>query len=186
MPIVEGCLETISDTVFDSGYLRSARLNLFCCPVGQFDITHPYHEKMKQLEDTNMVQAGHLPPPTKFMIERWTCALFRNDRPVSLDDPIWQRVSLQLMVDMKIYARTSAFLIADSKCIFRNVDATNKEEIEAVLSKYPAAGIFADPISIETLQNFIVEVRTDDPDSSLKVLVSLVGTKLRAVQYKGI
>jgi hypothetical protein len=177
MPI-EGVMEKISDTLYDSTFLEDAVTNLFCASVGTPDRTR---SRTKQWIDTNMVCGGMLPAPHKFVITQWTCALFRDGKPISIEDDFWQRVSLTLSLDAKLYSRTAAFLIADPKCVFLNVDASNEKKIGEVIARYPAPSTFDEPIHIEQLQGFTVQVETETPDPSVKVMVCLIGTRFRPV-----
>jgi len=180
-----GYLEMVDDVLYDHVHLSRPRTMLFCSPVGTADFDSPTR-KNKDWDDTNMVIGGMLPAPNKFILEEWSCRVFRDGAPLPVfrrslwklwgekeRDRIYEAVHLRLLINRKIYAEAQAYDIADAQAILGNPPEGDLPELRHRFDK---------PIAIDTLVTFTVECQTKIVDPRFSIKVCLVGKLFRAMQ----
>lgn len=184
MPLMEGYLEEVSDSLYDTVTItpaRSHRYMLFHTPVGQ---------NAKTWADTNMVIAGCLPAPNKFICERIRMEVLNGSQQDR--DSFGRNWIAELVIGFKPYWRgpTSSLLLEDwlNKALkeIGDGDATPLPEIwqRNLLNGYLSLG--RTKVKIETQEAFYVSLSPQQEpftlSSDFSVRVFLDGTLFRAVQ----
>lgn len=192
-----GLMEIVRDVIYDRAPLGETYQRLFCHPVGMIVIPKNRPSLLKTWEWTNMVMAGCLPAPNRFVIKSIRCVFLEPDgRPVPVTDPIYWQASLTLRVFMKQYWRSPVAYVADPMIMLAATDwskITADERMNLIQclsspltsSQTPIPGTSAtcavDGVAIEQQMPFDVEISGADNWPDRDVLVALEGVSERAV-----
>jgi len=88
MSPVSGILEFVKDAIFDTAFvpenLYNGKCSLFVIPLGCYA-----GRNIKGYEHTNMLQAGCLDAPKKFLIKSFHCGLFESGNFVPSTHRVW-------------------------------------------------------------------------------------------------
>ena len=195
--IQHGLMEIMRDVVYDRAPLNGSRQHLFCIPVGQMVTLTNRHALAKTFEWTNMVIAGMLPAPQRFVIKAIRCVFLEPDgRPVPITDPIYWTSTLTLRVCMKNYWQSLVAYVADPMILLGATDWSkipaaerlnliNRLSAPLTCGSTPIPGTSSncsvEGVAIDQQQNFGVQINVPDKWPDRDVLVALEGVSGRTI-----
>ena len=192
----QGVLEIVKDSIYDTLFIPENLVNgrgvLFCIPLGQYA-----GRIIKQYEHTNVLCAGMLPAPNKFLVQSIHCCILSGTMLIPTADRIWD-ATFTLESMMKAVLTCPLRDIADDDTMFliakepENTDDKGIHEQVELANAYWRAHRFGEtsdetvpepnPLFFDTCQNFIGRIKFEHPiNVPLSVVIALKGLSARAV-----
>jgi hypothetical protein len=196
--VQRGIMEIVRDVVYDREALTGLmRLHMFCRPIGMAVKNASGKQIMKSWERTNMVQAGMLQAPNRFVIKAIRSLFLESDgRPVPVTDPIYWETTIDLRINMKTYWRSPVAYVADPVILLAGTDWSKIPAAERLnlincltsplttpLTPIPgtSSSCAVDGVVIEKQMYFDVQMDTQEQWADREVLVALEGVTGRAI-----
>ena len=160
----------IYDTLFMPENLSSGFARAFCIPLGQYA-----GRAIKQLEHTNMLCAGMLPSPEKFLLKKISCA-FRDDCGyINPTNRPWKGSLFFDKLMQTIVPRQELRRFADETLLIRMKEKPKELDFDELVPPRDSDGITV----IDTQEYFSVGVFLDYPiNVPLELIIALEGVHL--------